>query len=330
MIDKIGQIQALKYGFIGMAFFLLLGLQLSNHLSGLLVITAGWTVSMCLIWPALESLVSLNEPIKELPRMVGIYNAVWAASSAISYFVGGAIFQHFGSKVIFLLPPAINLIQMILLLKFSNDNHQSIISELSNEEVISEANQAKPDRAIAEKFLKMAWLANPLAYVAMNTFLAVIPQIAKQQNLTPAEAGLFCSIWMFFRLFAFILLWKWSGWHYRSFYLFKAFVLLIIGFIILLISRNLLMLAIAQVFFGWAVGLIYYSSLYYSMDIGKAGAAHGGLHEAAIGIGIFLGPSIGSASLYLFPQKPNLGIYLITTLLTAALVVLLRINYRKR
>ncbi|MGB9601465.1 MAG: MFS transporter [Limisphaerales bacterium] len=329
IIDRIGQVRALKYGFVGMAFFLLLGLEFSGHLIGLMIITAGWTISMCLIWPAIESLVSLNEPVRELPRMVGIYNAVWAASSAISYFVGGAIFQHLGSKALFLLPPAINIFQLILTLRFAENNHQSVITAQLGEEG-SAVELKAPEKAVAEKFLKMAWLANPLAYVAMNTFLAAIPQIARQQNLTPAEAGLFCSIWMFMRFFAFVLLWRWDGWHYRFFYLFKAFLFLIAGFIILLISKNLWMLAVAQVFFGWAVGLIYYSSLYYAMDIGKAGASHGGLHEAAIGVGIFLGPAIGSGSLYLFPDRPNIGIYLITTLLTVALLALVRINFKKR
>ena len=329
-IEKNGQVRSLKIGIIGMILFLICGIQFSRPLPAVLLILLGWTISMCLIWPAIESLVSLNEPSKELPRMVGIYNAVWAGSSAVAYFIGGALYEHLGWKSLFWLPPIIHIIQLILLKKFSNEKHQLVNKSNNNEPEQCETNSNIPDKSTAEKFLKMAWIANPFAYVAMNTFLAVIPEIAKNQNLNPTQAGLFCSIWFFVRLGAFILLWKWDGWHYRFFWLFKAFIFLIAGFLILLISNNLLVLVFAQVIFGWAVGLIYYSSLYYAMHVGEAGASHGGLHEAAIGAGIFLGPAIGSSTLYLLPQYPNVAIYAIATLLLVALFVMILLNYKKQ
>jgi len=58
----------------------------------------------------------------------------------------------------------------------------------------------------------------------------------------------------------------------------------------------------AQILFGFSVGLIYYSSLYYSMDVGEASGAHGGFHEAALGVGIFAGPAVGATTLFLFPH----------------------------
>ena len=38
-------------------------------------------------------------------------------------------------------------------------------------------------------FLKLAWLGNPFAYMAINTFTAVAPGIARKVGLTIAEAG---------------------------------------------------------------------------------------------------------------------------------------------
>ncbi len=32
---------------------------------------------------------------------------------------------------------------------------------------------------------------------------------------------------------------------------------------------------------------------------------HGGIHEAAIGLGNFAGPAVGAASLHFLPQAPN-------------------------
>jgi len=327
--EKNGQVRSLKIGIIGMMLFLICGIHFSQSLPGILLVLSGWTVSVCLIWPAIESLISLNEPPNELPRMVGMYNVVWAATSAVAYFVGGALYEHLGWKSLFWVPPIIYAVQIILLKKSENDKFQVVNESNNNKPDECETNSNTADKLTAEQFLKMAWIANPFAYVAMNTFFAVIPEIAKNQNLTPTQAGLFCSIWFFVRLGTFVFLSKWDGWHYRFFWLVNAFILLIAGFLILLISNNLLVLVFAQIIFGWAVGLIYYSSLYYAMHIGKAGATHGGLHEAAIGAGIFLGPAIGSSTLYLLPQHPNVAIYAIASLLLIALFVLIFINYRK-
>jgi MFS family permease len=181
-----------------------------------------------------------------------------------------------------------------------------------------------------EGFLRMAWLANPFAYVAMNTLLAVMPGIAEKLSLSPAQVGLYCSIWFFGRLAAFAILWKWTGWHYRFRWLLGAFVTLIASFMFLLLARQLWIFTVAQVFFGLAAGLIYYSSLFYSMDVGEASAEHGGLHEAAIGAGVFAGPAVGAASLQFLPHHSNTGVFAVTVLLLTGLAGLIVIWFRER
>ena len=75
----------------------------------------------------------------------------------------------------------------------------------------------------------------------------------------------------------------------------------------------------AQIFFGLATGLIYYSSLFYSMDVGEASSEHGGLHEAFIGAGIFLGPATGAAALTFAPQSANASTWAVSGLLLIGL-----------
>jgi hypothetical protein len=67
--------------------------------------------------------------------------------------------------------------------------------------------------------------------------------------------------------------------------------------------------------FGIAVGLIYYSSLFYSMDRSETKGEHGGIHEAAIGLGNCAGPAAGALALQLVPQHSQSG--------TVAVIVLL-------
>ena len=132
-------------------------------------------------------------------------------------------------------------------------------------------------------------------------------------------AGFCCSIWCFARCGAFLSLWLWDGWHYRFRWLLAAYVMLVGSFAAILLVPNLAVLLLAQLFFGGALGLIYYSSLYYSMDQSETKSEHGGLHEAAIGLGNFAGPAVGATSLYLLPRHANAGALAVTGVLLLGL-----------
>jgi len=86
----------------------------------------------------------------------------------------------------------------------------------------------------------------------------------------------------------------------------------------------------SEVVFGMTCGLMYYSSLFYSMDVGEAKAEHGGLHEAAIGAGICAGPAVGAASLQFFPEYPEASAVAVSGLLAAGFVTLVVIWARAR
>jgi len=49
-------------------------------------------------------------------------------------------------------------------------------------------------------FLRMCGFAIPFSYVGIATVIAMIPSLAKTLGLSTAQAGLFCSIWMFARM----------------------------------------------------------------------------------------------------------------------------------
>jgi len=94
---------------------------------------------------------------------------------------------------------------------------------------------------------------------------------------------------------------------------------------VILTVPNLAVLVMAQLVFGGALGLIYSSSLFYSMDVGETKGEHGGIHEAAIGLGNFVGPAVGAASLHWVPQYANSGAVAVSVLLLGGLAALLGI-----
>jgi len=287
-----GYFTALRSGLLGMIVALVAGICLKS-LAVQIAVLVVWTASSCFVWPALEGLVSEGESAQRLPRQLGIYNVTWATCSALSYFVGGILFESLGSQSMYWLPVAVYVIQLGLLAglnqKTMTIHHPMPVATV---EIHSPERRAFEQPVRPQTFLRMAWLANPFACIGINVLLATIPSLARDLHLSMAMSGWFCSIWFFARLGAFILLWQWRGWHYRFYWLVSGFFGLMVGLAVLLLSHDLWMLSLAQVAFGFAVGLIYYSSLFYSMDVGQTKGEHGGLHEAAMGAGNFLGPAV--------------------------------------
>jgi hypothetical protein len=173
--------------------------------------------------------------------------------------------------------------------------------------------------AKAKQFLRMAWLANPFAYIAINTLIAVVPGVARRLELTTMAAGFCCSIWCFARLGAFALLWQWAGWHYRFRWLLVAYGILVASFGAVVLAPTISVLVLAQLLFGGSVGLIYYSSLFYSMDCSDTKGEHGGIHEAVIGLGNCAGPAVGALALQLLPGNSQSGTIAVIALLLCGL-----------
>ncbi|MGA2801727.1 MAG: MFS transporter [Verrucomicrobiota bacterium] len=322
---RYGYFTALKLGFSIMLVALVVGSQL-NSVPGQILTAIVVTLGMCLIWPTIEALVSEGETPEGVPRAVGLYNITWAVTNALAYFIGGMFIEKFGFRSIYYLPIGIMLIQLALTFWLQNYAAEQALLAVNKPPVAPPPpDPYRPSPAKAKAFLRMAWLANPFAYVAINTLLAVIPGLALRLHLSPMLAGFTCSLWCFARLGIFLVLWSWPGWHYRFHWLVTAFGLLVVSFAAILIVPSLAVLLVAQIFFGVAIGLIYYSSLFYSMDASETKSELGGIHEAAIGVGNFVGPAVGAASLQWVPQYANSGAVAVSALLLCGFGALLTI-----
>lgn len=321
---------AQRYGCIRMIYIgggviilsLALGMVLPTPTAQIMVFCL-WTVGVCFIWPALETLISERSGAK-LAKMVGIYNVTWAAGSAVGYFTAGILIEKLGMASLFWLPLGLTAVELALLpcaAKLLKKEKDRPYQEENLAPAVCEAD--------AKKFLRMAWIANPFSYVAINTVIPLIPSIAEKLSLSTGMAGIVCSLWMFARLVAFAAFWRWTGWHYRFRWLAGSFLLLIVCFFGLLMSPSIGLLLVAQVGFGLSVGLIYYSSLYYSMNVTENHGSNAGLHEAMIGVGLFVGPALGAATLYLFPTAIGIGVWSVGGLLCAGFSSLLFVRHFK-
>jgi hypothetical protein len=66
------------------------------------------------------------------------------------------------------------------------------------------------------------------------------------------------------------------------------------------------------------------------MDVGEAKGEHGGIHEAAIGVGNFIGPALGAAALQFFPAHRHSGTLAVSSVLLLGFLALSAIQSRSR
>lgn len=320
--QKHGYVNAFTLGSV----IMVVALAVSAFLTGvpaLMLAMVVWTFGMCFTWPNLEALAADHQDPVKLPGVIGVYNVVWAAGGAIAYFSGGAVAEMLGWRSIFWLPAAINVVQIAVAL-YLNPHWKRVSSQPIK--ATGDIHESHPGGPL---FLKMAWIANPFAYIAINAVIPVFPTVAAKFQLSPKLAGYFCSVWFFSRMFTFAVLALWPGWHYRFRYLIFAYIGMVFCFAGVLLVNNLWAVVLIQIAFGWCIGLIYYSSLYYSMHVGDTKGEHGGAHEAAIGAGIFGGPAIGAASLAFLPGQSNSSVIGVATVLAIGLLTLIFIRRKK-
>jgi MFS family permease len=325
--QKRGYFSALRLGCGIMALALAAGSFFHNVIA-LGVTMSIWTLGLCLTWPTLEALVSEKESPGRLPKLIGIYNVIWAGGAASAYFSGGAIVEKLGWQSIFWIPVLLHILQLLLTFKLAPAWQQ--VSRMDTHFGNGTPPMPHARNPKAKSFLKLAWLANPFSYIAINAVVPLIPSLSERLQLSPKFAGFFCSIWLFSRMLTFAVLSLWPAWHYNFRWMLGSYMGILFSFTGMLLVNHLWMFILLQLTFGWCIGLIYYSSLYYSMDVGEEKGSHGGIHEAVIGIGIFGGPAIGALSLQLFPAWPQSSVYGVALVLAVGLIGLLSMRLKER
>jgi len=342
--ERAGFHTSLKVGFGALAILMAVGGLLDSSVGAAIadgthvgltawhmVVMVLYSVCLLFIWPALEALMTEHEPPARIPHMVGLYNCVWSGALAFAYFTGGGLYDWLGGGAVFWMPAALFAATLALTIWFDREAVSVVLPPPGPAAGPAHLEPQGVSTPVSPRvFLQLAWIANPFSYVAIYTLLAVMPGLATKLGLSPARVGLFCSVWLFGRMLAFAGLWHWTGWHYRFGWLATSYVLLTASFVGMLLAPALWMVVVAQVFFGVACGLIYYSSLFYSMDVGDAKAEHGGLHEGAIGAGVCAGPAVGALSLYYFPEYPQANAVAVSSLLVVGFVLLAGVWRRDR
>lgn len=97
-----------------------------------------------------------------------------------------------------------------------------------------------------------------------------------------------------------------------------------------MLAPSLAVHLVMQVLFGLSIGLLYQSSLFYSMAGSEEKGTHGGFHESFIGLGLASGATLAFVGDRLAPHTPGVSVAMVWTVMVAGLLLMWRIVWRLR
>ncbi len=250
------------------------------------VAIALYTVAIAGTWPALEAAIAHVAGRFSTAQRMAFYNVVWSISGTAGIFLSGALFRWRAGAVIVL--PLLGHLLQLACIAFWRSRARAVAAASAGSTPPAAAHARRSPR-----FLKVAWLGNMLGYLVVSSVSALAPHIGQQLGLDARV-----SIWLVCAMFlarglTFVGLGVWEWWHYRWSLLIGSILLIPAGLAVVFFGQGLSLVLLTFIAMGWMLGLVYSSSLFYSMDIGANKGENGGSHEAILGGGLFLGPLVG-------------------------------------
>ncbi|HEV8378082.1 MAG TPA: MFS transporter [Tepidisphaeraceae bacterium] len=281
-----------------------------------------YTMVIALTWPMLESLVATGLSARELSRILGAYNLVWAGIGACAVAINGTIIEHW-PKGVFIIPTIAHALGL-LLLWLTPPGPAPGATPYPDQDL-------KAEDALLQQRRLALWLSRialPATYIVIFSLSAMLPSLAAIKRLPTSYATLIGSAWLVARWFTFWFLGATHWWHTRPRLLLWAAVLMLLGFMgtVLPATRPgplatiLTAMIVSQIVLGMALGLIYSASLYFGMVLSDGSTEHGGYHEALIGLGQTMGPLAGAIAQSIWPGSAIAGIVAVSSLVALAIV----------
>jgi hypothetical protein len=281
-----------------------------------------YTMVISLTWPMLESLVATGLSARQLSRVLGAYNLVWAGIGAVAVAINGTIIDHW-PKGVFIIPAVAHALGLLLLWLTPAGPAPGPAPQ--------EAEHLQAEDALLEQRRLALWLSRialPATYIVIFSLSAMLPSLPAVKRLPTSYATIIGSAWLVARWFTFWFLGATHWWHTRPRLLLWAAVLMLIGFMgtVLPATRSgslstiLAAMIGSQIVLGMALGLIYSASLYFGMVLSDGSTEHGGYHEALIGLGQIMGPLAGAIAQWIWPGSALAGIAAVSGLVAVAIL----------
>ncbi|NTV58073.1 MAG: MFS transporter [Deltaproteobacteria bacterium] len=242
---------------------------------------------LSIYWPSLQAWIADRQTGTGLARDIGSFNMSWTAATLAGPILSGALYS-LGAGLPFLVAAGIAL--MLFLLVFTTVHERGVSS---TEKVERQDRETSDWHRI---FLFAAWVANFASWFIMGNARYQFPKLARELNIPPHLIGLVLGFLGLALFLGFFLLRRTDQWFFVRNFLFGAQVLALVGILLIVVSNEAYLFALAFIMIGLSCSVTYYSSLYYAVHLLKKKGKGSGLHESILGGGAVLGPILGGVA----------------------------------
>ena len=242
---------------------------------------------LSIYWPSLQAWIADRQTGTGLARDIGSFNMSWTAATLAGPMLSGAFYSLY-TGLPFLVAAGIALLLFLLVFTTVRDNGRS--SSERTEPVDTET------RIWQRSFLHAAWVANFASWFIMGNARYQFPKLARELNIPPHLIGLVLGFLGLALFLGFFLLRRTDQWFFVRNFLFGAQVLALVGILLIVVSNEAYLFALAFIMIGLSCSVTYYSSLYYAVHLLKKKGKGSGLHESILGGGAVLGPILGGVA----------------------------------
>jgi len=318
--DYIGYKHLLLVGYLTY-FFSFLALSLSTQLHQLFIFISFVGIAGAMFWPSFEVWTAESKTSKSLTKRVSFFNISWCIGASAGPLLGGILFQvYFRLPVYFVV--FLSLLMSLLILRelvgnkgknSLNNSRESLLREsLLKEDSPLEEKPSLSSRKALSLYLYIAWIANFASYFCIGTIRYLFPKLSTHLGIQPSILGILLCAMAFFQVLAFYILGKTTRWHYKWILLIFSQFLGILGLTLIFLGNSVAIFLLAFMLIGIEGGMVYFSSIFYSLNNLKSRGQKSGIHEAILGSGILSGSLVGGifAQIYTLRTPYLLGIFI--------------------
>jgi len=238
-----------------------------------------------LFWPSVEAELAAEADTHQLRRRMGRFNISWSTGDIAGALVAG-VGLTLSPRLPFLLC-VVTGVGISVLTARSRMSSASAESRVRHEEAVN--GHDLPENH--DTFWKMALVANFFSAGVISIVRRLFPDLAVDSlNYTGLQWGFLVMVVALSRTVMFAVLERHHGWLYRPKRFFAVQLLFPLGCFLILFAQSYWVFILAFACIGAASGVVYSSSLFYSVHGAGRQAHRAGLHESVLGLGAGLIP----------------------------------------
>ncbi len=239
------------------------------------------------LWPLVEGYVSGGRSGASLRSAMGVWNVVWSSAIVVTYWGMSPLIRAHTVETILALG-VLHMAAIPLILRFSADLPPHVHEE------------HEPHPPVYEDLMVTFRYLLPMSYLVSSALGPYLPGAMARLGVAEDWRAFLATAWLVPRVFTFLAMQRWQGWHGRWWPAILGGGLIVVGFGVCVLSPvldggkgGIAMMVTGLFMFGTGMATVYSAALYYGMEVQRNEADAGGSHEGLIGLGYTVGPLIG-------------------------------------